>query len=180
MLLQQKRFTYLPGEDDQEWLIPLSVRLFFRDGHVETISDLMEGKSKAIEIDGKVAIVTGAARGIGRATALALAHAGAAAVVAADANLEGAKETAEAIGRAGCEGVALQTDVADLDSVSAMIDAAVSKFGALHILHNNAGIGEGTWNWPAVPPDRAAAIVDDTAGNNSRALFLLFIQRSAR
>jgi tricorn protease interacting factor F2/3 len=51
LLLQQKRFTYLPGEDDQEWLIPLSIRLFFPDGRVETISDLMEGKSKAIEID---------------------------------------------------------------------------------------------------------------------------------
>jgi tricorn protease interacting factor F2/3 len=50
LLLQQKRFTYLPGENDQEWLIPLSIRLFFPDGHVETISDLMEGKSKTIEI----------------------------------------------------------------------------------------------------------------------------------
>ena len=39
MLLRQKRFTYLPGEDDQEWLIPLSIRLFFPDGHVETISE---------------------------------------------------------------------------------------------------------------------------------------------
>ena len=51
LLLQQERFTYLSGEYDEEWLIPLSIRLFFSDGRVETMNELMEGKTKTIEID---------------------------------------------------------------------------------------------------------------------------------
>ena len=51
LLLQQKRFTYLPRENDEAWLIPLSIRLFFPDGHGEVINDLMEGKTKTVEID---------------------------------------------------------------------------------------------------------------------------------
>jgi len=88
-------------------------------------------------VEGKVAIVTGAASGIGRATAERLASEGAR-VVVADVNGPGAKEVAAAIGDDRAIGVAV--DVSDEDQVRAMVDAAVSTFGGLHILHNNAAI----------------------------------------
>jgi len=85
----------------------------------------------------RVAIVTGAASGIGRATASALAEAGAA-VVVADLNLDGAEEVAESIRAAGYEAAGQLVDVADEDSIAAMVAAAVQRFGGLDILHNNA------------------------------------------
>jgi len=114
----------------------------------------------SFEIEGKVAIVTGAARGIGRATALALAAAGARAVVVADNRAELVEQTAAAVCSSGCEGVAVETDVADQRSLERLIRGAVERFGALHILHNNAGIGEGAAGWPEVSAERVAAIAD--------------------
>ena len=86
---------------------------------------------------GKVAIVTGAGSGMGRETALAFAREGAD-VVAADIDLPGAEQTAAAA--EGLDGTvhALRTDVADAASVQAMVDHAVSAFGRLDVLHNNA------------------------------------------
>ena len=72
-------------------------------------------------LDGRVAVVTGAASGMGRATALAFAREGAQ-VLAADLDLEGASKTAAAIGEAA---LALQVDVADPQSCELMISAAV-------------------------------------------------------
>lgn len=86
---------------------------------------------------GRVAIVTGAASGIGRATAIALADAGAA-VLAADLNSAGAEAVAEAISAAGGQAKAQQVDVGDEASVAAMVDSAVGRFGGLDLLHNNA------------------------------------------
>jgi NAD(P)-dependent dehydrogenase (short-subunit alcohol dehydrogenase family) len=88
-------------------------------------------------VEGKVAIVTGAASGIGRATAERLAEEGAR-VVVADINAAGAAAVAAAMGAGRAIGV--EVDVSDEDQVRAMVDAAVSTFGGLHILHNNAAI----------------------------------------
>jgi NAD(P)-dependent dehydrogenase (short-subunit alcohol dehydrogenase family) len=88
-------------------------------------------------LDGKIAIITGAASGIGAATALRVAAEGARTVVA-DLNATGAKKVAEAISAAGGEALAVQADLGDVDSVRAMVEAAVTAYGGLDILHNNA------------------------------------------
>ena len=92
--------------------------------------------------DGKVAIVTGAGQGLGRAYAEALAAEGGS-VVIAEINEGNAKDTAEAITAAGGTAVAVRTDVTDPDSCAAMVQAAVDQFGTVDILVNNAAIYDG-------------------------------------
>jgi NAD(P)-dependent dehydrogenase (short-subunit alcohol dehydrogenase family) len=88
---------------------------------------------------GKVALITGAASGIGRESALLFAQEGAR-VVVADRDEPSARVVAEAIAKAGGEAVAVRCDVAKSDEVRAAVDAAERRFGALHVLFNNAGI----------------------------------------
>lgn len=85
-------------------------------------------------LEGKVAIVTGAGSGIGKATALLFAREGAK-VVCAD--IKGADETASAIGD---NALAVTADVSQSADVRAMVDAATSRFGRLDVIFNNAGI----------------------------------------
>src|SRR6478609_506633 len=89
------------------------------------------------EFTGKVAVVTGGAGSIGRATAALLVAEGAA-VVIADVDVEGGHAAAESLGDAA---VFQATDVSDADQVQALVDLAVERFGGLHIMFNNAGIG---------------------------------------
>jgi 3-oxoacyl-[acyl-carrier protein] reductase len=88
---------------------------------------------------GKVAVVTGAGRGIGRAYAEGLAAAGAS-VVVADIAEATAEETADAINAAGGIAAAVGVDIADHDSVTAMAEAAAMRFGGIDLLVNNAAI----------------------------------------
>jgi NAD(P)-dependent dehydrogenase (short-subunit alcohol dehydrogenase family) len=90
---------------------------------------------------GAVALVTGAASGIGRASAEQFAREGAR-VVIADIDEDGGRETAERIARGGGEAAFLRTDVADRDAVNALIDGVVRRFGRLDCAHNNAGISD--------------------------------------
>lgn len=89
------------------------------------------------KLDDRVAIVTGAASGIGRASAHALAAAGAA-VLIADRNAEGASRVADEIEASGGRAAAQTTEVSSEASIREMVAAAVAHFGGIDILHNNA------------------------------------------
>jgi NAD(P)-dependent dehydrogenase (short-subunit alcohol dehydrogenase family) len=90
-------------------------------------------------LNGKVAIVTGASAGIGRATALALAAEGAA-VVVADIDVARGMQTAQDIVAKGGRALFVETDVADDESVATMVERTVDEFGGLDLAFNNAGI----------------------------------------
>ena len=89
-------------------------------------------------LDGKIALITGAGTGIGRATARAMAAEGAR-IVVAEINAASGEQTAQIIAQAGGDCIAVPTDVTREDSIHAAIDTAVQHYGGLHILHNNAG-----------------------------------------
>lgn len=95
-----------------------------------------------MKLDGKVAIITGAASGMGKAIAELYAKEGAK-VILADLNFEGAQAVVEGIKNNGGLAKALQVNVAKLGDIENMIDTAVSEYGTLDILVNNAGIMDG-------------------------------------
>lgn len=90
-------------------------------------------------LDGRVAFVTGAGRGIGAATALRLAEEGAR-VALADLDLAGCEQVAAEINKLGSEAIALECNVADAAMVQNAVDTTASRFGRLDILVNNAGV----------------------------------------
>lgn len=92
-----------------------------------------------MRLENKVAIVTGAARGIGRATAHRFAQEGAC-VVCADLEETLTQEVAQEIEREGGQALGIGVDVTDRASVDAMVQATLDRFGGVHILVNNAGV----------------------------------------
>lgn len=101
----------------------------------------MSAEQTGRRFEGRVAVVTGGASGIGAATARRLGREGAA-VVIADIDAAGAKRVAGEIGAAGGRAVAFEADVTDPARVEAMVVRAVEEFGRLDILHNNATLLE--------------------------------------
>jgi 3-oxoacyl-[acyl-carrier protein] reductase len=97
-----------------------------------------------MRFDGKTAIVTGSSRGIGRATALALAREGGSVVVNYERSREKADEVVHAIKEMKARAIAVKCDVSTRSDVEAMFHTAVNEFGAVDILVNNAAIDFGT------------------------------------
>jgi 3-oxoacyl-[acyl-carrier protein] reductase len=110
-------------------------------------------------LSGKVAVVTGGSRGIGRAIARALVHDGARVVVTGrdDASLSAAKREIESAGPGDVE--TLQADVRQYQDVARTVDAAVARFGGLDILINNAGVGTFA-NVADMTPKQWADVID--------------------
>lgn len=91
-------------------------------------------------LQGRTALVTGGSRGIGRAIALTLAHAGANVVINYQRSSEAASEVRRIVDEAGVRSLAFQADVSQEDQSQAMVEAALKEFGHIDILVNNAGI----------------------------------------
>ena len=91
-------------------------------------------------LDGKVALVTGGSRGIGRAIAVALAREGAKLAINFAGNEKAAEETKALVEQAGSEAILLKADVSDKDADAALIDTVIKTYGKIDILVNNAGI----------------------------------------
>ena len=115
-------------------------------------------QTSSLRLQDRVAIITGASRGIGRATALALAAEGAKVVVNYASSSTAAEEVVAAITDKGGNAIALQADVSKLDQVDALVNHTLEKLGRVDILVNNAGITRDTLLLRMKPEDWQAVI----------------------
>jgi NAD(P)-dependent dehydrogenase (short-subunit alcohol dehydrogenase family) len=112
-----------------------------------------------MEINRKIAVITGGASGIGRATAELLA-AGGAAVVIADLVESAGNETVKSIEAAGGRAAFVRADVTAEDDTQRMLETAIQKFGGLDILYNNAGIAVGIPGYPQAEIKRWRRVIE--------------------
>ncbi len=113
-----------------------------------------------MEINGANAIITGAAAGIGRATAVMLAERGAQGILVADIDESGLQETCTRVEKAGASAIPKVTDVTSTTDLAALYDVAKSQFSKLDIVFNNAGIVSGPPPFPDTPLDRVRLLID--------------------
>lgn len=119
-------------------------------------------------LEGKVALVSGASRGLGRAIALGFAEAGADVAVAAR-TAAGVEAVADEVRARGRNGLSLAADVTDPASVQDMVDRTVAQFGRIDVLLNNVGMNISGLSAERVTPEQFDTIV----GTNLRSLFLV-------
>lgn len=100
---------------------------------------MVDIKFPSMDVKGKIAIITGSGQGLGRWMALGLAHAGAD-IVVSEINPDTGKSTAEEVKSMGRRSLFIETDVARVDSIQAMVDRVVREWGGIDILVNNAGV----------------------------------------
>ncbi|MFV0296513.1 MAG: glucose 1-dehydrogenase [Hyphomicrobiaceae bacterium] len=116
-------------------------------------------------LEGKTALISGGARGIGRAASVLFANEGAR-VAVADLNIDGATETVELINKAGGQAIAVKVEVTSASEVDAMVARTVDAFGRIDCAFNNAGIagyqvnskGQKTADWPEESFDRMIGV----------------------
>src|SRR5690349_5334661 len=119
-------------------------------------------------VEGKIALVTGGAAGIGRATARTLAREGAS-VVVADIDLDRAKVVAEETG-----GEALHFDATDAASIEALVAAVVDRHGRIDVIHNNAAlVGPDAWFTDGSVVDTSLEMWDRAFATNVRSIFVM-------
>ena len=104
------------------------------------------------ELNGKVAVVTGGASGIGRAMATRFADEGMK-IVLVDVEEKALAQAGEHFEKAGVEVLTQQVDVSDAQSMDALADAVLERFGAVHVVCNNAGVGSGGLMWELTTED---------------------------
>ena len=119
--------------------------------------------SELVSLEGKCAIVTGAAQGFGAAISRRLGEAGAT-VFVADRNVEGAEQSAERLRGLGCDAVAHSVDIADRDRVEALVDSAAERTGRVDILVNNAGIFSNYYFFNMPPQEFADTVSVNVVG----------------
>src|SRR5262245_41913287 len=121
-----------------------------------------------LPMDGKVALITGASTGIGRATALAFADAGARVMLANSRNVAASEELVKLIGQRSGQARFVQTDVSQADAVASLVAQTVEHFGRLDYACNNAGFG----GMPASVVDTDEAIWDSVIDVNLKGVWL--------
>lgn len=124
-------------------------------------------------IRGKVAVVTGGASGIGRATAVAFARHGAKVVVVTNRSVAAAEQTVEEITTLGSDAVFVRCDVSVEVQVEAMVAEAVARFGCIDFAFNNAGVGPDGVTIPFSPlTELAESDWDQVVDTNLKGVFL--------